>query len=93
MSVIDVENLRLHYARRWPTGSQRFARRERSARPYGERVQRAWELYLAGSQAAFATGWMQLFQVVFAPRESAPSYWTAIEWYQAPAREPEPYAA
>jgi cyclopropane-fatty-acyl-phospholipid synthase len=27
---------------------------------------RAWRLYLAGSQAAFTVGTMQLFQVVFA---------------------------
>ena len=27
---------------------------------------RAWRLYLAGSQAAFVTGSMQLFQMVFA---------------------------
>jgi hypothetical protein len=39
-------------------------------------------LYLAGSQAAFATGWMQLFQVVFAPFETAPPYWTRLEAYE-----------
>jgi cyclopropane-fatty-acyl-phospholipid synthase len=41
---------------------------------YGEPFTRAWDLYLAGSQAAFATGWMQLFQVVFAPFESPPPH-------------------
>jgi cyclopropane-fatty-acyl-phospholipid synthase len=77
MSVIDVENLRLHYAQTLDHWNQRFAAVKEDARQrYGEEFQRAWELYLAGSQAAFATGWMQLFQVVFAPYESAPPYWT-----------------
>ena len=77
MSVVDVENLRMHYARTLACWSERFAaaRAQFSAR-YGESFARAWELYLAGSGAAFATGWMQLFQIVFAPRESAPPSWT-----------------
>jgi cyclopropane-fatty-acyl-phospholipid synthase len=33
---------------------------------YGERFVRAWRLYLCGSQAAFRSGEMQLFQVLFA---------------------------
>jgi cyclopropane-fatty-acyl-phospholipid synthase len=77
MSVVDVENLRLHYARTLSCWSERFAAARNDVRSqYGDEFARAWELYLAGSQAAFATGWMQLFQVVFAPRESAPPSWT-----------------
>jgi cyclopropane-fatty-acyl-phospholipid synthase len=77
MSVIDVENLRLHYARTLSCWGERFAAARSDVRSqYGEAFARAWELYLAGSQAAFACGWMQLFQVVFAPRESAPPSWT-----------------
>ena len=34
---------------------------------FDETFVRAWRLYLAGSVAAFPTGTMQLFQVVFAP--------------------------
>ena len=84
MSVIDVENLRLHYAHTLAHWSQRFAAVKEEVRAqYGEEFQRAWELYLAGSQAAFATGWMQLFQIVFAPFESAPPYWTRSELYQS----------
>jgi cyclopropane-fatty-acyl-phospholipid synthase len=82
MSVIDVENLRLHYARTLAHWAERFAAAEDRVRAaYGDQFQRAWELYLAGSQAAFATGWMQLFQVVFAPRESAPPSWTRDDAY------------
>ena len=77
MSVVDVENLRLHYARTLSCWSERFMAARNDVRSqYGDAFARAWELYLAGSQAAFATGWMQLFQVVFAPRESAPPSWT-----------------
>jgi cyclopropane-fatty-acyl-phospholipid synthase len=77
MSVIDVENLRLHYARTLQQWSTRFAASADWVRAaYGEPFRRAWELYLAGSQATFATGWMQLFQIVFVPAESAPPYWT-----------------
>lgn len=77
MSVVDVENLRLHYARTLECWAQQYQRAIGTVREtYGDAFARAWELYLAGSQAAFATGWMQLFQVVFAPRESAPPSWT-----------------
>ena len=34
---------------------------------YDEKFVRMWRLYLAGSIAAFTTGTLQLFQVVFAP--------------------------
>lgn len=66
-SILDVENLRLHYAetlRRW---LDRFeASAERVAEMFDERFVRTWRLYLSGSIAAFSTGGLQLFQVVFA---------------------------
>ena len=84
MSIIDIENLRLHYARTLAHWSERFALvRERVRQMYGDEFQRAWELYLAGSQAAFATGWMQLFQIVFIPRGSSPPSWTRSDPYDA----------
>jgi cyclopropane-fatty-acyl-phospholipid synthase len=77
MSVVDVENLRLHYARTLAHWNDRFAAAAEQVRlRYGEPFRRAWELYLAGSQATFAAGWMQLFQVVFVPSESPPPSWT-----------------
>jgi len=85
MSIIDVENLRLHYARTLAHWSERFALvRDRVRQSYGDEFERAWELYLAGSQAAFATGWMQLFQILFIPRGSAPPSWTRSDPYEAP---------
>jgi cyclopropane-fatty-acyl-phospholipid synthase len=83
MSVIDVENLRLHYRQTLAHWSERFASATDQVRAtYGEAFRRAWELYLAGSQAAFATGFMQLFQVLFVPRESAPPSWTRADVYK-----------
>ncbi len=66
-SVLDVENLRLHYAR---TLEHWLARFEDAAaevrRMFDERFVRTWRLYLAGSVAGFTSGQMQLFQVLFA---------------------------
>jgi cyclopropane-fatty-acyl-phospholipid synthase len=66
-SVLDVENIRLHYAetlRHW------LARYEQSVETvrtiYDERFVRMWRMYLAGSVAAFQFGSLQLFQVLFA---------------------------
>ena len=71
MSVLDVENLRLHYARTLAHWSHRFGIVTDHVRAaHGEQFRRAWELYLAGSEASFATGWLELFQVVFAPVEA-----------------------
>jgi len=84
MSVIDVENLRLHYARTLAHWASRFATASDRVRAvYGDEFKRAWELYLAGSQATFATGWMQLFQVLFSPRESAPPSWTRADPFES----------
>jgi cyclopropane-fatty-acyl-phospholipid synthase len=65
--VLDVENLRLHYAetlRHWMARYLSVLDQVRATR--GEEFARAWQLYLAGSVAAFSVGTMQLFQVLFA---------------------------
>ena len=65
-SVLDVENLRLHYAKTLAHWLARYdASDEQVQREFGEDFARAWRLYLAGSQAAFLAGGLQLFQVVF----------------------------
>ncbi|MBV8910380.1 MAG: class I SAM-dependent methyltransferase [Gammaproteobacteria bacterium] len=71
LSILDVENLRLHYAqtlRHWLDLYEGAAARVREM--FDEKFVRMWRLYLAGSVAAFTTGTLQLFQVVFAPGES-----------------------
>jgi cyclopropane-fatty-acyl-phospholipid synthase len=65
-SVLDVENLRLHYARtlrHWLARYLAVFDQVQATRDSG--FARAWHLYLAGSVAAFTMGTMQLFQVLF----------------------------
>jgi cyclopropane-fatty-acyl-phospholipid synthase len=67
LSVLDVENLRPHYAMTLHHWLERFeASRERVRSMYDDRFVRMWRLYLAGSKAAFLGGELQLFQVLFA---------------------------
>jgi cyclopropane-fatty-acyl-phospholipid synthase len=82
-SVLDVENLRLHYARTLEHWRERFERTaDLAATMFDEPFVRAWRLYLASSQAAFATGWLQLFQVSFARGHDDHLAWTRAELYQ-----------
>ena len=65
-SVLDVENLRLHYAQTLTHWMERFNdNQDKVADMYDEHFVRAWRMYLAGSIAAFQAGSLQLFQVVF----------------------------
>jgi cyclopropane-fatty-acyl-phospholipid synthase len=65
-SIIDVENLRPHYALTLRHWLNRFEEaRGRVGARYDEAFVRAWRLYLSGSLAAFNTGQLQLFQVLF----------------------------
>ena len=66
-SVLDIENLRLHYAETLRHWLARFNEREETVREmFDERFIRAWRLYLTGSIAAFTVGSLQLFQMVIA---------------------------
>jgi cyclopropane-fatty-acyl-phospholipid synthase len=77
LSVLDVENLRLHYASTLDHWRRRFeAAAEDVVRMFDQTFVRAWRLYLAGSEAAFMTGAMQLFQVLFARGTSNAIPWT-----------------
>jgi cyclopropane-fatty-acyl-phospholipid synthase len=85
-SVLDVENLRLHYARTLACWLERFEQAASwVAVRYGERFCRAWRLYLAGSQAAFRSGSLQLFQVSFARGGLNDIPWTR-RGYDSPSR-------
>jgi len=48
---------------------------------YDTRFARAWRLYLAGSIAAFRTGNLQLFQILFAGSKREPLFWTRDPLY------------
>ncbi len=65
-SVLDVENLRLHYARTLEQWLHRFEEnRERITEMFDATFVRSWRLYLSGAIANFNLGNLQLFQVVF----------------------------
>jgi cyclopropane-fatty-acyl-phospholipid synthase len=81
-AVLDVENLRRHYAltaRHW------LARYEANARRLEELVgpatARAWRLYLAGTVASFETASLHLYQMVFTRAANGAIPWTRADWY------------
>ena len=87
--VTDVENLRRHYALTLDHWRRRYERAVAEDRiGFDGRFRRAWRLYLAGSQAAFSTGWMQLFQVTFERRGDSSLPWTRAALYGGPADAP-----
>lgn len=76
-SVLDVENLRSHYAKTLEYWLRRFELSyDTVAQRFGAEFARMWRLYLAGSIAAFKVGALQLFQIVFAGRECRGIPWT-----------------
>jgi cyclopropane-fatty-acyl-phospholipid synthase len=82
LSVLDVENLRLHYAqtlRHWLDLYEAAGERVRAM--FDEKFVRMWRLYLAGSIAAFSTGTLQLFQVLFATADNNDVPWTRAHLY------------
>ena len=82
LSVVDVENLRLHYALTLRHWRARFeTAKGRVAEMFDEAFVRAWRLYLAGSEVGFTSGYLQLFQVTFA-RAAADTAWTRAELYR-----------
>jgi cyclopropane-fatty-acyl-phospholipid synthase len=65
-AVLDVENLRLHYAKTCENWLNRFEHnRDRIREMFDERFIRTWRLYLSGCVANFSIGDLQLYQVVF----------------------------
>jgi cyclopropane-fatty-acyl-phospholipid synthase len=82
LSVLDVENLRLHYAKTLEHWLERFEH-------YSDTIEemmdtefvRAWRLYLAGSIAAFKAGELQLYQVVFSRNTNNSLPWSRKHIY------------
>ncbi len=71
--VLDIEDLRPHYARTIEHWLSRFERAyDRVVELQGATFARMWRLYLAGSIAAFRVGTLQLFQVVFTGAKCQP---------------------
>jgi cyclopropane-fatty-acyl-phospholipid synthase len=82
LAVLDVENLRVHYAR---TLEHWLARFEDCAAEVESRFDasfvRMWRLYLASSIASFRAGSLQLFQVLFARAGHDGMPWTRADLY------------
>jgi cyclopropane-fatty-acyl-phospholipid synthase len=88
-SILDIENLRPHYARTlefWLDGFEKSADRVESM--LGSEFVRVWRLYLAGAVAALRTGTLQLFQIVFARAGCQQLPWTRAHLYR-PEQEEE----
>jgi cyclopropane-fatty-acyl-phospholipid synthase len=77
LAVYDVENIRLHYSRTLEFWALRFEEHiEQITEMMDEEFVKAWGLYLYGSIAAFNTGELQLFQVVFHHADSNHVPWS-----------------
>ena len=82
MSIIDVENLRLHYAKTLRHWLGRFNNVEDKVREkFDHNFVRTWRLYLSGSAASFESGALQLFQVLFGRPGVNDGRWTRAEMY------------
>jgi cyclopropane-fatty-acyl-phospholipid synthase len=70
-AVLDAENLRRHYALTLIHWLQRFENSvETVRRSFDDAFVRMWRMYLAASVAAFQTGALQLYQVLFSAADA-----------------------
>ncbi len=67
LEVMDVETLRLHYARTlWQWSSRLEANLDAARRHAGDKRLRIWRTYLAGCANAFEQNWVSILQLVAA---------------------------
>jgi cyclopropane-fatty-acyl-phospholipid synthase len=65
LEVMDIETLRLHYAKTLAHWSRRLEANLDAARAHaGDKRLRIWRLYLAGCAHAFARNWVTIQQVL-----------------------------
>jgi cyclopropane-fatty-acyl-phospholipid synthase len=82
LSILDVENLRLHYAKTLEHWLQRFEQHSEAIQQMmDEEFVKAWRLYLAGSIAAFRVGELQLYQVLFTRNTNNDLPWSRSHLY------------
>ncbi len=87
-SILDVENIRLHYAITLEHWLDRYEQNIDQVREmFDEDFIRTWRLYLAASVAAFRAGSLQLFQVVFTNGGNNEIPWTRVGLYQNPSTD------
>jgi cyclopropane-fatty-acyl-phospholipid synthase len=83
LSVLDVENIRLNYAKTLECWLERYEENVEAVRAlFDETFVRAWRLYLVGSIAAFVAGRLQLFQVLYAHSGANNVPWTRAHVYR-----------
>jgi len=83
LSVLDLENIRLHYAKTLEHWLERYEENvEKISAMFDETFVRAWRLYLVGSIAAFLMGKLQLFQALFARSGANNVPWTRAHVYE-----------
>ena len=83
LSILDVENLRLHYSLTLQHWLERYEAHSKEVRAMmDEEFVRAWRLYLCGSIAAFNVGELQLFQVVFSRARNNKLPWSREHLYR-----------
>ena len=83
LSVLDAENIRLHYAETLRAWLARFEENVDTVRTmFDEAFVRAWRLYLVGSIGAFLAGKLQLFQVLYARSGANDIPWTRAHIYE-----------
>ena len=77
--VVDIESLRMHYARTLLLWSERLeSQLKTAARTVDEKVLRIWRVYLMGCSYGFTQGWMNIYQIL-ASRQSEPGA-TSMPW-------------
>jgi len=82
-AVLDVENLRQHYARTLEHWLARYEQHVDEVHAmFDEPFVRAWRLYLSGSVAAFRLGALQVFQVLFNRTGAGDVAWTRAALYR-----------
>lgn len=83
VSVLDVENLRLHYEKTLKHWLSRYdAANLQIKGMFDEEFVRTWRLYLSGSIVSFHIGELQLFQVAFARKDDNSIPWNRSHLYQ-----------
>lgn len=86
LEVVDVESLRMHYAKTLDHWSTRLETHlEQAAAMVPEQTLRIWRLYLAGCAYAFAHGWINLHQILAVKPRADGSHglpWTRADIYR-----------
>jgi cyclopropane-fatty-acyl-phospholipid synthase len=90
LSILDVENLRMHYALTLDRWAENFERNVDGARGmFGDVFVRMWRLYLHSSSANFKYGSGRLFQILFSNGLNNSLSLTRKHWYRENGKLPK----